>query len=672
MKEQEDSTPAEQGARTSRAAADFSYASPGPLVWGLSLAGILMLLAHLAVSFDYSNWFWGFNHYFFLPRRWSLTLIVLGCGLCIPWVWSGLATFDDRFAQAGKRIHLSTPLVYVIAAGLLAFLFWQLRMPLHFLGDGRLLIRTLEQGDWFHPHEPLDRLIHHGLLQITRPVAGWNAEMVYQVLSVAAGLVYIFAALRLGALLGRRLFVVAFLLTLGTVQLFLGYAESYSLATAAILVYMVLALEHLTGRRRLLWVALSLCTGVALHHALVFLVPSFLYLIWKGTGDGTLRPRWRLPLSIGSVMVILVLVLGTSRDWMSEQTATMLVPWSKDAVSQYTLISWQHLVDFLNEQVLISPFGWVAAVGLTVAFWKDPVLRRSPRFRFLIIASAFPLAFSLAMRPGLGGSRDWDLWSLGSLPYIVAAACWLARGIAERRVFRFAAAVIVVVGFFHVLPWTLVNRSAYLSVNHFDHLAEDNRLWTGRRIAAARAELASHYLEREAYAAAAGYLEQAVRIDPDKARYWRALGTAYFMMGKMAEAEARTRRATELNPDDATAYNNLGRILLIQGRTDEAEAALHRCTELDPTYALAHFNLGNLYQARGEMTKAVEAYRLATEARPGVPAYLHQLALALEEMPGRDEEAVRVWKQLLEIVEDDPSQREALKDARAHLDGRAQ
>jgi tetratricopeptide (TPR) repeat protein len=144
------------------------------------------------------------------------------------------------------------------------------------------------------------------------------------------------------------------------------------------------------------------------------------------------------------------------------------------------------------------------------------------------------------------------------------------------------------------------------------------------------------------------------------------------MMGKMAEAEARTRRATELNPDDATAYNNLGRILLIQGRTDEAEAALHRCTELDPTYALAHFNLGNLYQARGEMTKAVEAYRLATEARPGVPAYLHQLALALEEMPGRDEEAARVWKQLLEIVEDDPSQREALKDARAHLDGRAQ
>jgi len=668
--------------------------------WLVSAAGMAVLLAHLGVSRDHSNWFWGFNHYAFLPAAWSVALVGLGCALCIPWVWSRVgaprAVPGGEPAGAGPA---STP-GDVWVAVLCGVVFWVLRAPVHFLGDGRLVVRLLDDGMWFHAYEPLERMVHAGLLRLTRPVLGWDGETVYAALSVAAGVTYAFFALRLGRLLGHRRFVGAFLLTLGTIVLFFGYAESYSIPTAAVLAYLVLAMEHLAGRRSLSWVLAALLVGIALHLALAFLVPSFVYLACAARGG----PRRRLPRVLagaGVFVVLLVLVSLPFRHRPSGELAALVVPWSVNPIAQYTLFSWQHLVDFVNEQVLISPLGWAVALVLGIWGLRNPAERESRSFRFLLVASAAPLAFSVLLRPGLGGSRDWDLWSLGSLPYLVAAAYWLAVGLDRRSGLRAVAWILVVVGFFHTVPWVAVNASERLSVGRFARMLDRNPLWTDRRLAAARAELAGYFYERGAPAAAARLYRAAADADPTRSRYWGDLGACLFTIERFDEAGEVLEQAVRLDPDNASAYHNLGHVFMARGETwkaveayrracradstnarfwhglgtasvmlgriEEGEAAFRRTIDVAPDYAKAHFNLAQLYVSRGDAVRALEFSRRAVELDPTNAPYRYRLARLLHGVAGREAEAEVAWREFLALAGADSSARALVMEAEARL-----
>lgn len=642
----------------------------------VSLVSILALIAHLGAALTGSNWTWGFNHYYFMPRWLTLLLIGLGCALCLPWSVSAVVAVAERArfrshrgvqSQSPSAPAFSPAWVNILVALLVAALFWLLRTPHHFLGDGRLLIRLLNQGSWFHAHEPLDHMIHYGLLELARTWPGWSAEGVYAALSVAGGFVYALAALRLGDLFGHRTFITAFLLTLGTVVLFMGYAESYSLATAAILLYMLLALEHLGGKRRAVWAGIVLLIGMALHHALVFLVPSFLIVIASGRKPGS-RDLKRVIIP-GALFVILSLAvyLVTTLGQETVPVSNVLVPLSPDPIAQYTFFSSGHLADFMNQQVLLSPLGWLAALALAIAVLRSGMPVARGRNAFLLTAAVFPLIFNILLRPGLGGSRDWDLWSMGSLPYLIAAACWMSGVMDRRSGFRNIAYTVVLVGLIHIVPWVAINTSAGLSLEHFQHMLRDNTLWTPRRVAAARAELGSYYSDMKAYNKAAGQLEEAVRLAPDIARYRRGLGTYKFHLGRIEEAEAHLKKAIELDPEDATAHSKLGQLYILQHRGNEAEKVLARAVEIDPGLAHAHFSLGVLYQSRREPEKAAEAYRRATDSAPREALYWYHLALVLDALPGNEDEALDAWRRVLRLAGDDPDRRRLSNEAARRL-----
>jgi tetratricopeptide (TPR) repeat protein len=185
-------------------------------------------------------------------------------------------------------------------------------------------------------------------------------------------------------------------------------------------------------------------------------------------------------------------------------------------------------------------------------------------------------------------------------------------------------------------------------------MAGDNPLWTAKRIAAARSELAGLYMERGMIADAVVHLEEAVKHDPGKPRYPHDLGVAYAMLGELNLGEAYLRRALDLDHTEAQAHADLGQVLLLEDRVEEAEPALQRAIELDPDLAEAHLNLGRLYEDRGDTLRAIEAYHRAVEVKPRVAVYWHRLALALDRIPGRGEEAGKAWERIVELTQNDP------------------
>ena len=77
-------------------------------------------------------------------------------------------------------------------------------------------------------------------------------------------------------------------------------------------------------------------------------------------------------------------------------------------------------------------------------------------------------------------------------------------------------------------------------------------------------------------------LEQAKRLEPDKASIREALGIAYFRLRRWHEAEEEFRAVLELSPTDHYAHYALGRALEKQGRANEANGHYKLASSMEP------------------------------------------------------------------------------------------
>ena len=90
-----------------------------------------------------------------------------------------------------------------------------------------------------------------------------------------------------------------------------------------------------------------------------------------------------------------------------------------------------------------------------------------------------------------------------------------------------------------------------------------------------------------------------------------ALGNAYSMAGRTADAASTFRRLLAADPDNALAHQNLGMVQLQSRDVKNAEASLRRAIELDPSLAPAYTALGVLLANTGRTPAAIEAWKKA-------------------------------------------------------------
>ena len=188
----------------------------------------------------------------------------------------------------------------------------------HVLGDSAMWLQNLEilrvpgQEDvitWIiglpwegYRHLPalqaLDFALHLQAYRWGYALFGWTAADAYAWISICSGVGYAAVLWRLAALLGRerweRLTLLAYLLSLGNVQFFFGYGESYTLIALTMALYALWALRYLRGQAPLWMPTVALAATLALHLMPMALAPSWLYLLWRYPGRlGAWLRRWR-------------------------------------------------------------------------------------------------------------------------------------------------------------------------------------------------------------------------------------------------------------------------------------------------------------------------------------------------------------------------------------------
>ena len=364
--------------------------------------------------------------------------------------------------------------------------FWAFRLVHTRWGDAYILTHAIPLPDpalrlvytW---QAPLTVFWHARLWAFGQRLWQWpDAFPAYAITSVAAGAVYIFAVLQLawevGHSRGQRLLMAGLLLSLGTMQLFFGYVENYTLPAAALMLFLWLAARTLAGKTPLWVTAATLGFANALHPSTLNLAPSLLVLTalsarrsgWPRSLLQTAAPLLLIGLGVIAMMETgghgLQTLLSSDRPgggdgrWLTPLWATT-TRWE-----HYTMFSWEHLLDIVNQQLLSAPVS-LAAVLLCLAAARgqvqallDSAAPAHPGFgRFLAVAAGGSLLFILLWNPDYGGQRDWDLFSLSSLPLTALAGLLLGRSLSGERARLEAALALVGLSAFHTAAWIFQN-----------------------------------------------------------------------------------------------------------------------------------------------------------------------------------------------------------------------
>ena len=519
---------------------------------------------------------------------------------------SALAWVNGRTRYGRRAIGAAA----LCAAGLM---FWWMRQQTYFLGDGYLVIRTLDMlgrtGDIpaSFPTAPLSAALAWlamraaGLLHTGQP-----ALLAWQAVSVGAGVVTLGAIGFISGLLWKdpaeRVAGFLLLAGAGAAQLMFGYVETYPAAYAVLWVYVAVALRSLRGGFHAAVPATVYALLCLFHVGMAIFLPSLMYLLFRAYR----RNGWRK--TVASLLPPVAVTIGLL--WLMQYGPARLIATAvRDGAhyvplaafnaweDPYTLFSVWHIADVMNLFMLLAPFS-LLMIG---AFLVSAVLPRNARpgeggFWY---ALGIPAALWLFMNSfELGLSRDWDLAaSFGMMVTAGALVIWHAmtqEGPGRRRVMMLMAVfTLSCTG-----GWISINADADHAIARFTRLL-DNRLWSGSALADANEELGGYYRDHGAQAEAAEQFARSVTLDSTNARRWIRLAGTVAELGDAPSALRAYERALALGTRDPMAYLNTGILLHAVGRTPEGIARVRECIAMDSTSAPGALTLGTLLMQQG-------------------------------------------------------------------------
>jgi tetratricopeptide (TPR) repeat protein len=485
----------------------------------------------------------------------------------------------------------------VAAALVAAAAFWLARSRQTLLGDADPILMSLPAGAPVHPREPLAVWLQQSwydlLHPFVRPHVASDRAAAFTIVgleSVVLGFCFVLVAFALARELSMRNperraaspLIAALLLTQGYMVLFFGYVENYAIHALFIAMYLTAALREIRGRGSFILTASVFVITLGMHLATLALLPSLGLLAIRALRDRARRREVSLGLAIA---IALLLALdgflrgaGDGRTlWQAMAAITETARGDRGAGGGVAyLVSARHLVDFVNAQYLLGPFGaflFLGMLGLALTRREDRKVWREPSGGFLLLAAAFPLLGSFLMsEPLLGYGRDWDLFASAGVTYTAAASFLILQ---ERREFSSRVlAFCVVVSALHLAPWVAMNASEERSLERFKTLP----LGFGRT----GVTVGRVYLDRGDYAGAEHWLRVAIEEHPANAFAHSYLGMVFDATGRSDLAARAHERAVALRPDKAEFHTLFVRSLVATGRFEPAIAEFEWLLERAP------------------------------------------------------------------------------------------
>ncbi len=603
------------------------------MVYLLSAFCGIIVLIHLVAAFFPRGRIWGINHWSSFSPWISLLLGVFVLLFFVPsmneqarksisYLFSPVIRFLNGIGAPGQ----SRKYLWYGALSLLFLIpFWLLRDRTHLLGDGAQIVSYLNSGEltikWA---EPLEIFLHLKAFDLAHRLWQMDSATLYAILSCLAGVLFVFLVLLFADFCGRggkeKVFIFLILLSMGSTQLFFGYVEHYSFLYVFIFGFILSSLGYLEGK--VSWfVPLAAFVLASLSHvSSVYLLPPLLFVFAARDEDrGWFSQRKIMILGGGLIFVVLILVTYMKFSWT---VPPMFVPLWQDRYSApgYLLFSLPHILDFLNQQLLLGPVGLSMMLapficGKTKLFFKDKI------FQFLLLLILFQLLFNFVTDPGLGASRDWDLFSAVGLGYTILGLFLFIRLLKSKAAFSYLSMILVVSSLYSVVPWLVLNSNEQKSITRFQHLLE----LEGKRSTNGHFILMRYFEEHEMKQEAEKQNELYKLAFPDLVL--AQTGATLLEKGELESAEEKLLQAEKLAPKVAQIHNDLGYIYIRFNRLEKAEIELKKAIKLKSFWSAPYVNLADVYLLRQEYNLALDVYKKAIALKDEYPQIYSNAAL---------------------------------------------
>lgn len=577
---------------------------------------ILYLSLHFIASLTVTPLLWGVDSWRYLPGFFPWLLLGIGCCACIPALQNRIKSYISHTMNWSQNV----PSIFWLVAGACIMFFF--REKTFLLGDGRLRIHNAETGYFFSAEEPLDTFIHTLLYKLLYPFLHVTGEQIYMGISIVCGVIFLwFLRKNLNALFetaGERLLVGGMIILSGSVQLFFGYAESYTLMAALAILFLLYSLVMLKEERFSLKPILFLSFACITHPLAGVMLPGAVYAylfvmkkeFYSGgmTGFAVKNTTWFLA-------PILVLVFGfwaggfpPSRFIEAYLRGGNMLP-LLSANGTYGLFSLAHGVDIANELFLIAP----GLVALSLFFHDIQKIKLSPEILFLLLCSLGALFFMCAFHMKLGFARDWDFFALVAFPLLLLTGMIVVKH-AQGGMFGIGFTILVI-SLLHTAPWIFLNSSESCSLNRMQNLL-GTPSWSPATKALALDELAGFYADtgriRESITASkqAYYLTGNIRC-------FRNVVNGYYALKETDGAICFLKTAAGRDSLNPMLHYAMGQFFLKKQFWQEAVRELEKTLSLDSDYPEARSQLGTALSRSGLYDRALEEYRKAIERETG-------------------------------------------------------
>lgn len=586
-------------------------------------ASITILLLHVWAAVLPSHYNWGFHFFAFYNYYFSIFILFLSSLILIPRLQIRVLSFLDA---SGKKIKKYLPKWFPFTFAILALIVIAVLFParLHLLGDGSLILREISGirlGDELPAtfnHQLLAGLIIKLIKNIFETGQLKNPESVFRIIDIFSGilcLIIIFYLLKfIKASPIEKFLVGSFLFFTAGSQFFFGYVENYSLLFVVTTAY--LATSWLKLERNLpIFIPLTLFgIMVGLHIGSIILLPTIILLIyhnWKNARSQTIIILLvflltSLAISFAYFNKIEVILQRT----ISESKWNFLPLYQSNAFFSNPILSFMHLVDWLNANLLFSPFALpLAAVLLIIGrkkiHWKDPILI------FLLTATFFGLVFTYITFFALGMARDWDFMASFFLPLIVLNVYLFTRYnnvIKAKNSFL----VIVVLSFFHWAGWIGLNSDNASSYERVKMLDNPNLLGFVPRLNYYET-MGSYNWAQKNYSEANMYFERYIELDSTNPRILGNISAIYSKLNNKEKTFWALKRAAHVNTPNPAIYINLGVAYSQRGDTATAMKMYKKALLMDSTRSKAYANLGSLLMRQNNFIEAANNFSKAID-----------------------------------------------------------
>ena len=578
------------------------------------------LLLHLVSSFFPEERLWGINHLAYFLPYFAFAITILGLLVLIPKVNYWLENILKNILNFIYKLTITKHkyLYFVIFSLLSVVLFWFFRTKTPLLGDGYHLTVGSLAKEAILPWEFLERIARFYLRQLLAV----DLVSSYALVSFVAGAIFVFFAFLTADLLGKnkfqKVFVFSILMSMGSILLFFGYIEHYSLSYANILAYVYFSIKYLKNKGGILPVALTFMLGCFLHLLTFSFFPSlvFLYLLKSDTHTESMHISKKrvLVLSFVSAIIVVGVYLYVMICGRHESLLDITVPLTSAWYSMpyYTLFSSSHLLDMLNEHLLISPIGLILVLSIVVIFGLGRAGFKDRIVQFLVIVMMFQLVFHFLIDPKLGATRDWDLFSFTALGYTLLGIYLLLQLVQDERRIRYIGTILIFTSIFSTLPWIMVNASAERSLKRIVNIV---RLDPARNF--------KFYIYAEEYLDKIGWLntEESKKLDglfrvSFPLAWLQRKGKEQVEAGNPEKTEAIFKEAVRIAPWRPSTHYNLGALYVEKGKFDLAISEFEKAIQLNYKDIIAfnsYTQLGYIYFRKNQFDKAIEMYNKAIQ-----------------------------------------------------------